>query len=423
MGKGCDVNLITFQGLIKNMKAILAGNLIDANGIIDNPVVLIKDNMIKKVGQKGDFKIPDEAELYEAPDMFLMPGLIDCHVHFTGSDESKPGLLKGSFESRLINAAVNQTRQLIEHGITSVMDTGGLIGLYVRDALKEGYVKGPRVMAAGRYLSPTGGHGDNQSMPLEWVKEGRPFGWGMDGRLADGVPECLAATREQLRAKVDFIKICTGGGGGSTVDPAWIPEYTLDEIKAITGVAHDWGRKVMAHCYYPESIRRTVLGGVDIVTHGNMADDASIKLMKENGTQVVPTMAVYERIHRLRPDNPASDMYETLFKNIRRLYDAGLTLAVGTDTMGGIFPFGDSAEELILYVEKVGLSPMEAIIIGTLNGAKVMGLEERLGTVEANKYADLILVKRDPLENVASLRDEENIKLVIVDGEVLKNSL
>jgi len=405
------------------MKAILAGSLIDAKGVRDDPVVLVNDNIILDVGEKGRVKIPGDAELFEVPDMFLMPGLIDCHVHFTGSDESTPGLLKGSFESRLINAAVNQTRRLLDNGITSVMDTGGLIGLHVRDALEKGFVKGPRVMAAGSYLSPTGGHGDNQGLPLEWVKEGRPFGWGMDGRLADGVPECLAATREQLRARADFIKICTGGGGGSTVDPAWIPEYTLDEIGAITGVAHDWGRKVMAHCYYPESIRRSVLGGVDIVTHGNMADDASIDLMKEKGTQVVPTMAVYERIHRMRPESPASEMYDTLFGNIRRLYDAGLTLAVGTDTMGGIFPFGGSALELELYVSKVGLSPLEAIVVGTLNGAKVMGLDDVLGTVEVGKYADLVLVEKNPLDDIGSLQDEENVKLVLRDGEVVKNSL
>jgi len=405
------------------MKAILAGSLIDANGTIDDPVVLVKNKIILKVGEKGKIKIPDDAEVYEAYDMFLMPGLIDCHVHFTGSDESTPGLLKGSFESRLINAAVNQTRSLLDHGITSVMDTGGLIGLHVRDALEKGYVKGPRVLAAGSYLSPTGGHGDNHSLPLEWVKKGRPFGWGMDGRLADGVPECLAATREQLRARADFIKICTGGGGGSTVDPAWIPAYTLEEIKAITGVAHDWGRKVMAHCYYPESIRRTVLGGVDIVTHGNMADDTSIDLMKEKGTLVVPTMAVYERIHQMRPESPASEMYETIFTNIRKLHDAGLTLAVGTDTMGGVFPFGGSALELELYVSKVRLSPLEAIVIGTLNGAKMMGLDDRLGTIEADKYADLVLVEENPLEDIGSLQKEENVKLVLRDGDVVKNIL
>ena len=179
----------------------------------------------------------------------------------------------------------------------------------------------------------------------------------------------------------------------------------------------------MAHCYYPESIRRTVLGGVDIVTHGNMADEKSIDLMKKKDTQLVPTMAVYERIHKLRNESPASEMYETIFTNIRKLYDAGLTLAMGTDTMGGIFPFGGSAEELVLYVEKVGISPLEAIKIGTINGAKVMGRKREQGTLEAGKYADLMLISKDPLDNITALQDVENIKLVMRHGKIVKNTL
>ena len=416
-------SLINLQTKVITMIALIASKLIDAKRIIENPTILIKDSRIHKVGKKSEIKIPSKAEVFEEPNMVIMPGLVDCHVHFTGSDESKPGLQAEPYETRLINAAVNQTRQLLDAGFTSVMDTGGLIGIYVRNAVKKEIVEGPRIMAAGRYLSVTGGHGDNQALPLEWVKEGRPFGWGMDGRLADGVPECLKATREQLRMKADFIKICTGGGGGSTVDPAWIPEYTQEEIEAITGVAHGWGRKVMAHCYYPESIRRTVKGGVDIITHGNMADQKSIDLMKENDTQLVPTMAVYERIHKLRPDSPVSEMYDIIFSNIRKLYDAGLTLAVGTDTMGGLFPFGANAEELTLYVEKVGLTPLEAITIGTLNGAKIMGKEDQLGTNEPNKIADLILVSKDPLSDIKCLQDKENIKLVIKGGKIVKNIL
>jgi imidazolonepropionase-like amidohydrolase len=405
------------------MKAIIASKLVDSNGVIENPIVLIKDNYIYKAGKKSEINIPSGTKIIEESGAVILPGLIDCHVHFTGSDESKPGILSENYETRLINAAVNQTRQLLDAGITSVMDTGGLIGLYVRNAVKNRVVKGPRIMAAGRYLSVTGGHGDNQSIPLDWVKEGRPFGWGMDGRLADGVSECLKATREQLRMNVDFIKIVTGGGGGSTIDPAWIPEYTLEEIKAVTGVAHDWGRKVMAHCYFPESILRSVDGGVDIITHGNRADQKTIKLMQEKNTLIVPTMAVYERIHKMRPNTPTSEMYETIFTNIKELYEAGLTLAVGTDTMGGIFPFGGSAEELELYVEKVGLSPIEAIRIGTLNGAKVMGMEEQLGTIEPNKLADLMIISKDPLKDIKCLQEKDNIKLVLKDGKIMKNSL
>jgi len=164
---------------------------------------------------------------------------------------------------------------------------------------------------------------------------------------------------------------------------------------------------------------------VDIVTHGNMADDASVKLMKEKGTYVVPTMAVYHRMAKRSEESGSqiSGMAATLFDDIRRLHDAGLTLAVGTDTMGGMMPFGGSALELELYVEGVGLSPLEAIRIGTLNGAKVMGKEETLGTLEPGKLADIIAVGVNPLDDIKSLQEKENIKLVMKGGEVLKNLL
>lgn len=405
------------------MKVVFGSRLVDANGVVENPVVLVDDGLIQEVGSKGDVKVPSDAEVYDASGMVLMPGLVDCHVHFTGSDSPTPGLLKKPFETRLVNAAVNQTRQLLDAGFTSVMDTGGLVGLYVRNAVNDGVVTGPRIMAAGRYIGVTSGHGDTHHLPLEWVKEGRPFGWGMDGRIADGVDECMRAVREQLRMSVDFVKILTSGGGGSTVDPAWVPEYTLEEIKAMTHIAHGWRRRVMAHCYNPEAIKRSVMGGVDILTHGNLADEDGVRLMKQHGTLVVPTMSVYERIRKLRTEENVSHMYEVLYPSVRKFHEAGLTMAVGTDTMGGIFPFGGSAYELELYVEKVGLSPMEAITIGTLNGAKVMGLEDKLGTIEANKVADIIAVDGAPLDDISVLQDTDRIKLVLTGGSSVKNRL
>ena len=413
------------------MKAIKGSLLIDANGVKADPVILIDGEKIVEVGSSDSISIPSDAEVIDASGLYLMPGMVDCHVHFTGSDVGGPSNFRERFETRLVRAAVHQTRALLDAGFTSVMDTGGLVGFHVRNAVNERITPGPRIMAAGRYISVTGGHGDTHYLPLEWVKEGRPFGWGMDGRIADGVDECMRAVREQLREGVDFIKICTSGGGGSTIDPPEIPEYTLEELQAMVHIAHSWGRRVMVHCYNPEAIRRSVTAGVDIVTHGNMADDASVKLMKKHGTYVVPTMSVYHRMAQRmaesdaprRPPGRVRSMYATLFDDIRRLHDGGLTLAIGTDTMGGSLPFGGSAFELELYVDNIGLDPIEAIKIGTLNGAKVMGKEDSLGTIEPGKLADIIAVAVNPLEDIKGLQAKENIKLVMKGGETYKNSL
>ena len=217
---------------------------------------------------------------------------------------------------------------------------------------------------------------------------------------------------------VDFIKICTSGGAG---DHPEIPEYTLEEIKAMTHIAHSWGRRVMVHCYNPEGIRRSVLGGVDIITHCNLADEEAIKLMVTNGTNIVPTMSAYYRMGKNRPESKVSKMASTLFGDIKRLYDAGLTLAVGTDASGPP-NFGDNALEIVLYVEEMGLSPLEAIKIGTLNGAIIMGNND-LGTIEANKYADILVLEENPLDDIKILQDKDKIKIVMKGGEIYKNKL
>ena len=209
------------------MKAVIASRLVDANGVIENPVVLFKEGKIVEVGSRDKVKIPSNIDVIDASGNMLMPGIVDCHVHFTGSKISTLNLSREPYEVRVVRAAVEQTKKLTDAGILGVMDTGGMIGLGVRNAINAGVVPGPRIKAAGRYLSTTSGHGDTHYLPVEWVEEGRSYGWGTDGRLADGVPDCLKAVREQMRMSVDFVKLCTSGGGGSTVDPAWVPEFNL----------------------------------------------------------------------------------------------------------------------------------------------------------------------------------------------------
>jgi imidazolonepropionase-like amidohydrolase len=389
--------------------------------------VLIDGDTVKEVSEYST--PPPRAQVIDASNQILMPGLIDCHIHFSGSATGGIQKFTERYEVRLIRSAVQEARDLLMAGFTSVMDAGGLVGFNVRNAIEEGVVPGPRVMSAGRYNGITGGHGDTHYLPLEWVKEGRPYGWGMDGRIADGVDECTRAVREQLREGVDFIKILTSGGGGSLRDPPWVPEYSHEEIKAMVNEAHSWGRRVMAHCYNPEALKRSVEGGVDIIAHGNMADETSIRLMKSKNITVVPTMSIIQAIaDRITSGGThpgwerTSELYSTLYEDIRRLYNGGLNIAMGTDTMGDPLPFGKNARELQLYVEKVGLSPMEALRIGTLNGAKAMGRGD-LGLIEAGMKADLIALERNPLENIRCLQDESNVKLVLKGGKIYKNGL
>lgn len=409
------------------MLFIKCKTIVDSNGVREKQNLLIDGDAVKAVGEGST--PPPGAHVIDASDKVVMPGLIDCHVHFTGSVSGGIQKFTERYEVRLIRSALQETRALLMAGFTSVMDAGGLVGLHVRNAIEEGLVIGPRVVSSGRYIGITGGHGDTHSLPLDWVKEGRPYGWGMEGRIADGVEECTRAVREQLREGVDFIKILTSGGGGSLRDPPWVPEYGYEEIRAMTTEAHGWRRRVMAHCYNPEAIERSVEGGVDIIAHGNMADDKSIRLMKDRGVTVVPTMAIYQAI----ADRIASggthpggsrvpELYSTLYEDVRRLHDGGINIAMGTDTMGDPLPFGKNAKELQLYVDEVGLSPIEAIRIGTMNGAKAMGRAD-IGLIEPGMKADIIVLEKNPLDDIGCLQDESNVKLVLKNGAIYKNDL
>jgi imidazolonepropionase-like amidohydrolase len=406
------------------MKAILADRLIDANGIRENPVLLVEGQRITDIGKKGEFAVPEGAEVVDAAGLTLLPGLIDCHLHLYGVDKMGGGIPSEPVEVRLFRAVNHHCKQITDSGFTTVQDAGSMVGLMARNAINSGFAQGPRIKACGRAISQTAGHSDAPSIPVEYAKDPHLIR-GFDGFLADGVPECLRGVRECLRMQADFIKICTGGGGGGVVDPWYVTQFNLEEIKAVVGAAHDYRRKVMSHVYAVDSIKRTVLGGVDIVTHGNMMDDDCVKLMREHGTTFVPTMNVYERFNRNRPSGGGmSTLYENQFKAVRKAWEAGVPLALGTDNMGfETLPHGGSALELELYVEKVGVPAMEALKIGTINGAKVIGMENDLGTIEKGKLADIIAVKGDVLEDIKLLQDHANVKLVMREGKALKSLL
>jgi imidazolonepropionase-like amidohydrolase len=392
-------------------KAFSCESIIDANGVRHSQVIVIEGSRIVEVQPKSQFVEKTGIEYFDYQDLTVLPGFIDCHVHFEGVRHGdNMNNFQEDYESRLLNAAFNELPRLIEAGFTSVMDAGGLVGLHLRNAVNKGVFKGPRIFAAGRYISQTAGRGDTHYLPLEWVKEGRSMGWWpADGRIADGVDECVRAVREQLRVGCDFVKIASGGGWGSHYDPAEYPQYTVKELKVMVNVAHSWRRKVMSHAHYPRSIINASCAGVDLLTHCTCINEKALEVLCKNEATIIPTMS-----GGLMSDPGLS------YEGVRKMYEAKLTLALGTDTFGYPLRFGENAKELELYVNKIGVTPLEAIKIATLNGAKAMGIND-IGTVEAGKIADIIFINGNPLEDISVLQDLEKIKLVFRNGEVLKD--
>lgn len=402
------------------MKVIYAKKLVDANTTIDNPVVVIEEDRITQVGKRSEISVPNDCEVIEAKGLTLIPGMIDCHIHLYGR-ESYQGLPTEPNEVRLFRAVNHHCKQITDSGFTTVQCVGSMIGLWARNAINSGYATGPRIKACGKAISQTAGHSDAVNLPIHWAKDPHLVR-GFDGYLADGVAECLRGVRENLRMKADIIKICTGGGGGGIVDPWWVTQYTKEEMEAIVDAAHCYGRKVMSHVYAADSIKRTIEAGIDIITHGNMADEECVALMKEKGTMFVPTMSVYERFQREDPEREKSPLYENMFDAVRLAWNAGIHIGLGTDNMGfERLPHGGSALEMELYVEKIGVEPIDALRIATINGAKIIGMEDDLGTLEKGKLADIVAVKGNFLKDIKLLQESENIKLVLREGEVLKN--
>ncbi|MCW4011555.1 MAG: amidohydrolase family protein [Candidatus Bathyarchaeota archaeon] len=403
-------------------KAIIGARLIDGTGKkpVDEAVVLIKDKLIMEAGKGID--IPKDAEVINAEGKSLLPGLIDSHVHICSNGD--PNILsslsyrKGMMQLFGYRNGVND----LESGFTTIRDMGAPYdyGLSLRDAVRTGVVKGPRILACGNIISMTGGHADFHL----------PSGISFDGmsRLADGVADCRKAAREQLRSGADFLKICSSGGVMSPTDPVDTPQFTVEEIKAITYEAACVGRRVASHAHGATGIKNAIEAGVTTIEHGSLIDEEGMKMLKEAEGFLVPTLVAGWNIveHGLESGIPkyavdkADEIAHEVRKNAYKAYKMGVKVAVGTDAGTPFNLHGNNAQEIIHFVD-MGLKPMEAIVAATKTGSECLGLEKMIGTVEKGKLADLILVDGDPLKDIKVLGVKENIKLVMKEGTVEVN--
>jgi imidazolonepropionase-like amidohydrolase len=403
--------------------------------IIENAKILIDGKYIADVGSSGEVDESRANKVIDAGGRLVMPGLIDAHMHLSGSrsgDLIKEPLLV-SYET-FVARAVRDLESLAEAGFTTVVDAGGLIALGLKQAVEEGTVNGPRIVAAGPPLSQTFGHGDVHYLPIDLVDARSPHRLRQFASLiCDGVDECRKAARHALRMGSDFIKIFTTGGVMSQRDRPEYTQFTLEEIKAIVEEAAAAGRFVHAHAEGDKGIVNALQAGVKVIAHADMIDETGIQLAIEKKAVVVPTLAVSEHIltygRELGLPEWALEKESFLFKyhvdRARAAWRAGVKLATGTDFWGGVkaFKHGDNALEIVLFVEKIGMPAIEALRAATINAAEVAGLEGRTGSLEKGMLADLIIVDGNPLENPRVLLEKEKILFVMRGGVVLKDKL
>jgi imidazolonepropionase-like amidohydrolase len=406
---------------------VRAGRLVDilAGEVRTSQRIEIVGDRIESVTD-DDGRAPEGAEVLDLTDRTVLPGLIDCHAHLVGEIDSGhgyAGLVQRSGAQEALSG-VRNARDTILAGFTTVRDVGtfrALVDVALRDAIDRGDVLGPRMRCAGAYVTCSGGGGDVTGLAPDVdavVPRDLRFG------VSDSVDEVRAAVRRILHGGADFIKvIATGAVLTEGTDPG-APEFTEAEIRAAVEEAALYGTHVAAHAHGAEGIKRAVRAGVRSIEHGSLMDDEAIALMAEAGTFLVADIFDGDWIAQQGRAEGWSDAVlrkneettEAQRQGFARCVEAGVRLAYGTDS--GVYPHAMAARQFA-YQVKYGMTPMQAIQSATAVAAELLGWSDRVGAIEPGRFADLVAVAGDPLEDMDALTE---IEVVVKGGEVVKGA-
>jgi imidazolonepropionase-like amidohydrolase len=398
---------------------IRAGHVLDVRTgeVRGNQAIVIENEKIVRIAPSSEITAAAGDTTIDLPDATLLPGLIDMHTHLT-FDLNSLGYqgLSISTAREALHGARN-ARRTLEAGFTTVRNLGAkdYADIALRDAINDGDVIGPRIVASGPALGITGGHCDENLLPPAFHFQG-------DG-VADGIEGVQHKVREVIKYGADVIKICATGGVLSKGDDPNASQYTLEEMKAIVADAHRLGRKVAAHAHGAEGVRWASEAGVDSIEHGHLMDDAAIATLKKNGTYLVPTLFLGEYMEKNMDHSDVPeyskqkmrDVTAAMRKNTGKAFAAGVKVAFGTDA--AVYPHGLNAGEFHVYVQ-LGMTPLASIQTATINASDLLGPKFLVGSLEPGKWADVIAVDGDPTKDVTIL---EHVKFVMKGGTVYKN--
>lgn len=388
-----------------------AARIIDGSGAapIQNGVIVITDDRITAVGPASSVRVPAQARSIDLGDATLLPGFIDLHVHLIGREIEDAGAQTSAtrdYPGFLAALGTEHARMTLMAGFTTarMVGAGGFEDVGLRAAIDGGYVVGPRLQVAGHSLGITGGHCDENNY-RPGLFDGTP-----ETGIADGVDEVRRAVRYQVKYGADVIKTCATAGvlsGGTQGIGA--SQYSVAELETMVQEAATLGRRVAAHAHGADGIKRAVRAGVTSIEHGSFLDEEGARLMASRGTFLVPTLMAGEAVERaaaagaLPPyvAEKARAAAAAMRNAIRIAKAAGVPIALGTDA--GVGRHGKNGHEFTLMVQWGGLTPMEAIVAGTSTAAKVLGWEDRVGTLRAGLLADIVAVPGDPTRDVTRL--------------------
>jgi imidazolonepropionase-like amidohydrolase len=401
---------------------IKASRMIDPrqDAPVDDVVIVVRGDVIEAAGPARDVEAPPGARTIDLTGYTLLPGLMDCHTHITGNpgDGGDTQRLREGVAYDAIYGVVN-AKATLDAGFTTIRNVGapGYADVALRNLIARGLVPGPRMWVATQSLGATGGHADIN-------------GWSPDiqlpgtAQIVDGVDDLRKAVRTQIKYGADLIKIVATGGILSSGDSFNAQQYSFEELKAVVDTAGMLGRKVAAHAHSPAGMNDAIRAGVASIEHGSLIDDEGIRLAKEHGTFVVPTLYTLDFIIDEGPQygvpdysiDKAKSMAKMQRERLGAAFHAGVKFAYGTDA--GVFPHGRNAKDFRILVEQLDVRPIEAIRMATVNAAELIGIADRVGTLEPGKWADLIAVAGNPLEDITLL---ENVRFVMKGGAVYKS--
>ena len=413
--------LITFPLLSNTI--IYTSSYIDVENSILNTdySITIEDKLITSI-DKGFISLPENFSLIDLRGLTLMPGLMDMHVHLGQEYQSKSERpIKTERETSAILASVHALTTL-KAGFTTVRQVGdsGLIAISLRDAINKGYVKGPRIYTSGKSIATTGGHAD----PTNGKSiDDYDYPVAEDG-VINGPYDAYTAVRQRYKDGADGIKLTVTGGVLSVAKSGDNPQFTFEEVEAVVKAAKDYGMWVAVHAHGAQGMKRAVLAGVDSVEHGTFMTEEVMDLMIERGTYYVPTISAGEFVaEKSKIDNyfpeivrpKAASVGPQIGATFNKAYDKGVKIAFGTDA--GVQPHGTNWMEFVFMVQ-YGMPNMKAIQSSTIETARFLDIDDKLGSIEVGKIADLVAVNGNPLKDIKVM---EFVEFVMKNGEVILN--
>jgi imidazolonepropionase-like amidohydrolase len=396
---------------------IRAGHLLDVHSgkLLDAQTIVVTGDKITSIAATASTPAAAGDNVIDLGQLTVMPGMIDVHTHITSNPDFDPYKELANTDAKGAIDGVVNARTTLMSGFTTIRNVGasGYIDVDLRDAINAGEVPGPHMLVSGPPLGITGGHCDDNLLPVSYHQVG-------DG-VADGISAVQQKVRQNIKYGADLIKICATGGVLSKGDDPQASQYTLEEMKAIVADAHRLGRKVAAHAHGAQGILWASEAGVDSIEHGSYINDEDIALMKKKGTYLVPTAYLIDWVRQYANLPPLyaqkmKDVSVVEKANIRHAIESGVKIALGTDA--AVYPHGLNAHEVDVYVNQFGMSPLQGIQTGTINAADLMGWTDRVGTLEPGKWADIIAIDGDPLKDVKIL---QHVNFVMKSGTVYKD--